>query len=81
MIKLTSMNGQEFVLNAELIERVEAVPETLITLTSGKKMLVTETVDQVVARVKEYRRESYGRLEVSAGKPRGEGETWAESTS
>lgn len=48
MISLTRLNGQPFVLNALLIETVEATPDTLITLTTGKKYMVQEEVPQVV---------------------------------
>ncbi|QGP92846.1 Swarming motility protein SwrD [Neomoorella glycerini] len=57
MIKVTTLDRREIVLNAELIERLESVPETVITLTSGKKVLVTQTVDEIIARVIAYRRQ------------------------
>lgn len=57
MIKITTLDGREIALNAELIERVENVPETVITLVSGKKILVRETVDEVIAKVVAYRRQ------------------------
>ena len=47
MIDVTSMNNQEFVLNADHIEKIEEVPETLITLTNGKKYIVLESIDEV----------------------------------
>ncbi|MDN5344436.1 MAG: flagellar protein FlbD [Clostridia bacterium] len=56
MIKVTTLDKREMVLNAELIERIESVPETVITLTSGKKVLVTQPVEEIVARVITYRR-------------------------
>jgi flagellar protein FlbD len=56
VIKLTTLDNKEIALNAELIERVESVPETVITLVSGKKVLVRDTVDEVIAKVVEYRR-------------------------
>lgn len=55
MIKVTTLDRRELVLNAELIERVESVPETVITLTNGKKVLVTQTVDEIIDRVVAYR--------------------------
>lgn len=56
MIKVTRMGGHdEVVLNAELIETIEARPDTIITLTTGKKILITESVMEVVRRVIEYR--------------------------
>ena len=56
MIKLSHMNGQEFVLNAELIQYVEAKPDTIITLTSKERLVVKESLDEVVRRVIEYGR-------------------------
>ena len=59
MIKLNKFKSHEheFVLNAELIETVEATPDTVITLTNGKKLIVEETMDAVVRLVMDYRRE------------------------
>ncbi|GEA16655.1 flagellar protein [Moorella sp. E308F] len=57
MIKVTTLDKREIILNAELIERIESVPETVITLTSGKKVLVNQTADEVIARVIAYRRQ------------------------
>jgi flagellar protein FlbD len=56
MIKLTRMNGEEFVLNAELIQYVESRPDTYITLTNSERMIVREPVDEVVRRTIEYAR-------------------------
>lgn len=58
MIKLTRRNGNGFVLNAELIKFVEEVPDTIITLRDGEKVLVLESADQIVARSLEYARET-----------------------
>lgn len=55
MIDLTGMNNIEFVLNADHIEKVEEVPETLITLTNGKKYIVLETIDEVKDAVIRYK--------------------------
>ena len=54
MIKLTRLNDEEFVLNAELIKTVEASPNTVITITSGNKYIVKEEVQQVIDAVVEY---------------------------
>lgn len=48
MIKLTRRSGTPFVLNAELIKFVEEVPDTIITLRDGEKVLVKESADDVV---------------------------------
>lgn len=57
MIKLAKLKSPDmFVLNAELIETIEETPDTVITLTNGKKLIVEEPMDEVVRRVMEYRR-------------------------
>lgn len=55
MIDVTGMNNKEFVLNADHIEKIEEVPETIITLTNGKKYIVLESVDEVVEEVIKYK--------------------------
>ena len=57
MIRLTRLNGAEFVLNAELIQEIEAKPDTIVTLTNGQKLMVREPVDAVRRACIEYRRE------------------------
>ena len=56
MIKVTRLNDDELVLNADLIEFVEAIPDTIISLTTGKKIMVQETVDEVIERVASFKR-------------------------
>ena len=56
MIKVTTLDKREIAINAELIERVESVPETVITLTNGKKILVTQSMDEIIEKVMAYRR-------------------------
>ncbi len=56
MIKLTKLNGQQFVVNAELIRFVESRPDTYVTLTSNDRFLVRETVEEVVKRSIAYSR-------------------------
>lgn len=57
MIKVTRLKAEEeYVLNAELIETIEETPDTVITLTSGRKLLVEESMDEIVRKVMDYRR-------------------------
>lgn len=56
MIRLTRLNGKEFVINAELIETLDESPDTIITLLDGKKFVVKENFDEIIRRVLEYRR-------------------------
>ncbi len=57
MIRLTRLNGEEFVLNAELIRYVEQRPDTFITLTTGESLVVRQSMDEVVRRTVEYHRQ------------------------
>ncbi|WP_027408691.1 flagellar FlbD family protein [Anoxybacteroides tepidamans] len=54
MITLTRLNGKSFALNAIYIEQIEAFPDTTITLTNGKKIVVRESVKDVMQLVKEF---------------------------
>jgi flagellar protein FlbD len=57
MIKVTRLKAKdEFVLNAELIEMIEETPDTVVTLTNGKKLLVEESMEEIVRKVMQYRR-------------------------
>lgn len=55
MIEVTGMNHENFVLNADHIEKLEAVPETIITLTNGRKYIVLESIQEVKDAVIEYK--------------------------
>jgi flagellar protein FlbD len=56
MIKVTRLNGKEFIVNAELIQYLEETPDTVITLVNHEKLVVKESADEVVKRVVEYSR-------------------------
>jgi flagellar protein FlbD len=56
MIEVTGMDNTEFILNADHFEKIEEVPETLITLTNGKKYIVLESIDEVLAEVIKYKK-------------------------
>ena len=56
MIELTRLHGEPIVINADLIEFIEPTPDTMISTTTGKKILVKESVEEVIGRVVEYRR-------------------------
>lgn len=59
MIKLTGLNNKEIIINADAIEKLEAVPESLITLINGNKYLVHEDIDEIINKVIEYKRKIY----------------------
>lgn len=54
MIQLTRLNGKALTLNAILIESLEETPDTMITLVTGKKIMVLESVDDVVEKIQRY---------------------------
>jgi flagellar protein FlbD len=56
MIRLTRLNNQGLTVNSDLIKFVEQSPDTLITLVTGEKIVVRETVEEVLARLVEFRR-------------------------
>ncbi|MCA9273894.1 MAG: flagellar FlbD family protein [Phycisphaerales bacterium] len=56
MIMVTRLNGQEFVLNADLIKMIEQRPDTIITLVNGDHVVVKEASREVIERVIEYGR-------------------------
>ena len=54
MIELTHLGGEPFILNAELIQYVEARPDTFITLTTGQRLVVAEAMHEVLRRAMVY---------------------------
>ena len=56
MIALTRLNGQRFVMNAEKIRYVEQTPDTMVCCDTGERLLVKETLDEVMRRAIEYAR-------------------------
>ncbi|MGI8988809.1 MAG: flagellar FlbD family protein [Bryobacteraceae bacterium] len=56
MIWLTRLNHVRIVLNSDLMEMIEATPDTVVTLTTGQKIVVLETPSEIVDRVLEFRR-------------------------
>ncbi len=62
MITLRRLNGTEFVLNCELIETVEAKPDTTIRLNDGNLYIVAESVDEVVAATLAYKQSWFAKF-------------------
>ncbi len=56
MIHVTRINHSPLVLNSDLIEHIEANPDTVISLTSGQKYVVIESAEDVIEKVVEFRR-------------------------
>ncbi len=59
MIRLTQLNGEPFVLNAELIRYVETRPDTFITLTTGERIVVLEQMEEVLERAVRYQQSKF----------------------
>jgi flagellar protein FlbD len=60
VIQLTRLNGQPIMVNSDLIESVETTPDTVITLVSGNKLIVRDTMQTVQDRIVEFKRKIYG---------------------
>jgi flagellar protein FlbD len=56
MIHVTRLNQSSIVLNSDLIEHIESTPDTVITLVNNQKLTVLETADQILERIRAYRR-------------------------
>ncbi|KPK76565.1 MAG: hypothetical protein AMJ79_06285 [Phycisphaerae bacterium SM23_30] len=59
MIAVTRLNGKKFVINAEQIRYIETTPDTMITMLTGDKVVVKESMEEVVRRAIEYQRQKH----------------------
>lgn len=59
VISVTRLDGSEFVINSDLIETVEATPDTVITFAHDKKVVVRETPEEIIDRVVLFRHRVY----------------------
>lgn len=66
MIRLTRINHVPLVLNSDLIEHMEATPDTVISMTNGQKFVVLESTGDVIRKVIEFRREISSTLPASS---------------
>lgn len=55
MIEVTRFNKEIIVINADLIEMIETAPDTVITMTTGKKFVVSETKEEMVDKIIKYK--------------------------
>jgi flagellar protein FlbD len=62
MIKVTRLNGKEFVVNTDLIKTIEETPDTVIKLVCADKFVVVEGVDEILRRIIAYRRACKGKI-------------------
>ena len=56
MIQVTRLNRTTVVLNSDLIEHIESTPDTVISLTTGQKIMVLESTEELVERIRQFRR-------------------------
>jgi len=63
MITVTRLNNQPITINADIIEFVEATPDTIISTLTGKKILVKESVEEVIEKIITYRQKCFEKIE------------------
>ena len=64
MIQLTKINGHQIVLNSDLIQYMEETPDTVVTMTTGEKVIVSDRMVEIIDKVVRYRRTLAGLVEV-----------------
>jgi flagellar protein FlbD len=67
MIRLKQVNGEEIVVNAELIETMEKAHDTIITLTTTRRIRVQEGIEEIIDKVIDYKRRTYASRPFSSG--------------
>ena len=65
MIELTRLQGQKVVVNVDLIEFIEETPDTLVTTTTGKKIMVKETIQEIVEKAVAFKKRCLQRRQPS----------------
>ena len=69
MIAVRKLNGQEMVVNVDLIETIESTPDTIITLTTGKKFMVKNSIEDIVGRAVKYKQLTHQAPQVVQRRP------------
>jgi flagellar protein FlbD len=59
VIPLRRLNNQPIIVNCDLIESIESTPDTVVTLTSGNKLIVRDSLDEIRAKIIEFKRAIY----------------------
>lgn len=59
MIALTRLNGQPVMVNSDLIEQIEETPDTVVTLTSGNRIIVRDRMIEIQAKIIDFKRRIY----------------------
>lgn len=56
MITVTKLNDKEIVINSDFIELIESNPDTMITMTTARKITVKETIDEILEKITNFKR-------------------------
>ena len=64
MIALKKLNKEEIVINADLVEMIEAIPETMISLTTGRKFTVRDSIEDVIKKIIRYKQLTHQTIEL-----------------
>jgi len=67
MIKVSRLNNKEFYVNAEMVAYVEATPDTVITLNNEKKLVVSESVEDIINRILDYKKQTMSLIKIKQG--------------
>jgi flagellar protein FlbD len=62
MIHVTKLNNEQCIVNCDLIELIEITPDTLLTLTTGRKLMIRESSEDIIKRIVAYRKQTGLRL-------------------
>jgi len=60
VIPLRRLNNQPIIVNCDLIESIESTPDSVVTLTSGNKLIVRDSLDEIRKKVVDFKRQIYG---------------------
>ena len=66
MIVVKKINGEEIVVNCDLIETMEFTPHAVLSLTTGEKVILDETREELLRKIIEYKRAIFQRTEAMA---------------
>ncbi|WP_053957433.1 flagellar FlbD family protein [Inediibacterium massiliense] len=72
MIEVTRLSGKKYVLNSDLIETIESTPDTVITLTTGKKVVVLENTDEMIHKIIKYKQKIFSQIDIKFNSLRNE---------
>jgi flagellar protein FlbD len=75
MILLTKINNAPIAVNCDLIQYIEETPDTIITMTTGDKVVVRQSMVEIIEKIVHYRRRIRGLVKVESEKEEGRGRT------